>query len=44
MRINSYDESMSDVRNGKLPYVYTCDIANESMDFNMTLGYWFVFE
>ena len=40
MRIDSYDELMSDVRNGTSTYVYTYDIANESLDFDMTSGYW----
>ena len=44
MRIDSYDESMSDVRNGILTYVYTCDIAIESLDFDMTSGYWVIGE
>ena len=44
MRINSYDESMSNVRDGTLPYTYTCDVANESLDFDMTPGYWVVCE
>ena len=28
--IDSYDELMSDVRNGALTYVYTCDIATRA--------------
>ena len=44
MRIDSYDELMSDVRYGTLIYAYTCDIANESLDFDMTLGYWVICE
>ena len=32
MRIDSYDELMSDVRNGTLIYVYTCDISKERLD------------
>ena len=44
MRIDSYDELMSDVCNGTLTYVYTCDIANESLDFDMTLVYWVICE
>ena len=39
MRIDSYDELMSDARNGTLTYAYTCGIANESLDFDMTLRY-----
>ena len=44
MRIESYDELVSDVRNGTLTYIYiyTCDIANESLDFDMTPGYWVI--
>ena len=44
MRIDSYDELMSDVRNGTLTYVYTYDIANKSLDFDMTPGYWVICE
>ena len=43
-RIDSYDELMSDVRNGTLIYVYTCDVANESLDFDMTPGHWVIYE
>ena len=39
MRIDSYDELMSDVRDGTLTCAYTCDIANESLDFDLTLRY-----
>ena len=35
MKIDSYDELMSDVRNGTLICVYMCDIANECLDFAM---------
>ena len=44
MRIDSYDELMSDVRNVTLTYVYTYDIASKSLDFHMTLGYWVICE
>ena len=44
MSIDSYDELMSDVRNSTLTYVYTCDITNESLDFDMTPGYWVICE
>ena len=39
MRIDSYDELMSDVCDDTLTYAYTCNIANESLDFDMTPGY-----
>ena len=39
MRIDSCDELMSDVCNGTLTYVYTCDIANKSLSFDITPGY-----
>ena len=42
MRIDNYNELMSDVRNGTLTYVYTCDIVKESLDFDMTLEYWVI--
>ena len=44
MRIDSYDELMSDVCDDTLSYTYTCDIANESLDFDMTSGYWVICE
>ena len=44
MRIDGYDELISDVRNGTLTYVYTCDIVNKSLDFYMPLGYWVIYE
>ena len=44
MRIDSYDELMSDVRNGTLTYVNTYDIANKSLDFGMTPGNWVIRE
>ena len=44
MRIDSYEELMSDVRDGTLTYAYTCDIANESLDFDTTPGYWVICE
>ena len=44
MRIDSYDELMIHVRNGTLTYVHTCDIANESLDFDMTPGYCVIYE
>ena len=44
IRIDSDDELMSDVRDGILTYAYTCDIANESLDFDITLGYWVICE
>ena len=39
MRIDSCDKLMSKVRNGTLTYVYTCDIANKSLGFDVSLGY-----
>ena len=39
MRIDSYDELMSDVRDVTLTYAYMCDIANESLDCDMTPRY-----
>ena len=39
MRIDSYDELMIDVWDGTLTYAYTCEITNESLDFNMTPRY-----
>ena len=39
MRIDSYDEMMSDVHDSTLTFTYTCDIANESLDFDMTPRY-----
>ena len=44
MRIGSYNELMSDVCNGTLTYVYKCDIASKSLNFDMTPGYWVVCE
>ena len=44
MIINGYDELMSDVCNSAPTYLYTCDIANESLDFDMTPGYWVICE
>ena len=44
MRIDSYDGLMSDVRDGMLTYAYTCDIANESLDFDMAPRYWVICE
>ena len=42
MRIDSYDELMSHVHGGTLTYAYTCDIADESLDFDMTPRYWVI--
>ena len=44
MRIDNCDELMSDVRNGTLIYVYTCDIANKSLGFDIAPGYWVICE
>ena len=38
IRIDSYDELRSDERDG------TLNIANESLDFDVTSGYWVICE
>ena len=42
IRIDNYDELISDVLNGTLTNVYTCDMANQNLEFDMTLGYWVI--
>ena len=42
MRIDSYDELMSDVRDGTLIYTIICDIANKSLNCNMMPRYWVI--
>ena len=39
MRSDSYDKLMSYVHDDILTYEYTGNIANESLDFDMTPGY-----
>ena len=39
MSSDSYDKLMSYVRDDTLTYAYTCNIANESLDFDMTPRY-----
>ena len=40
--IDSYDELMSDVCNSTFTCVYTCNIANESLNFHVTPEYWVI--
>ena len=42
MRIDCCDDLMSNVHNGTVTYVNTHDIANKSLDFDMTLGYYVI--
>ena len=44
MRIDNYDELMIDVYVGTLAQAYTCDIANESLNCDMTPRYWVIYE
>ena len=39
MRFDSYDKLMHYVRDDTLTYAYTSNITNESLDFDMILGY-----
>ena len=44
LRISSFDNLMIDVHVGTLVQTYTCDIANENLDGNMTIRYWVICE
>ena len=44
MRIDGYDELMSNVRDGTFAQVYTWDIANESLNYDIMPRYWVICE
>ena len=44
LSIDTIENLMIDVYDGILTYTYTCDIANESLDCDMTLRYWVIYE
>ena len=42
LRIASFDNFMIDVHVSTLAEAYTCDIANKSLDYDMTPRYWVI--
>ena len=44
MRFDSFDKLVSYVRDDTLTYAYTCNIAKQSLEFDMTPGYQVIYE